>query len=46
MTCPICGAYAPPCPDTGYDGDEPCSEKCSLVFDGEPDIATHRIEKE
>ena len=33
MTCPICGAYAPPCTETGYDGgDEPCSDRCDEIY--------------
>ena len=28
VECPVCGRYAPPCPDTGYDGDDVCTE-CS-----------------
>jgi hypothetical protein len=26
--CPTCGKTSPPCPETGYDGDDFCSEKC------------------
>lgn len=24
MTCPVCGCFAPPCPETGYNADELC----------------------
>ena len=30
MTCPICGAYAPPCTETG--ADEPCSDRCDEIY--------------
>jgi hypothetical protein len=27
--CPTCGRYAPPDPETGYDGDDYCSRECA-----------------
>ena len=27
-TCPSCGRYAAPCRETGYNGDDFCSEEC------------------
>ena len=33
MTCPICGRWAPPCPETGYDADDPCSELCGRMLE-------------
>ena len=26
MTCPQCGRYGDPCPETGYDGDDLCPD--------------------
>jgi hypothetical protein len=26
--CPTCGTTSPPCPETGYDGDDSCSAEC------------------
>lgn len=38
MECPVCGRYAPPDPDTGYDGDDICStcaaEGFTIMADG------------
>lgn len=36
-TCPICFRYAPPCPDTGYDDDDPCSAACAEVLQAQRD---------
>ena len=33
MTCPCCGKWAPPDPETGYNGDDPCSRECAEAYE-------------
>ena len=46
MMCPICGAYATPCRDTGYDADEPCSDRCEAIAESEEESEGTNLEKE
>ena len=33
MICPVCGRFAEPDPETGYDCDDPCSERCAAILE-------------
>ena len=37
MQCPYCGLWTPPCPMTGYDGDEICPSCQDLKEKEEPE---------